>query len=110
MTMETVRTMKRKLTTEDVYYKLNWYLTPITKAPTGGPSTNLGNQYLPPGAWFKTRLRQSDEPLWVFYPDREWLKKKASKSVLLKDLVVEYANGDRQNLAPHSVLHLIIYG
>ena len=101
---------KKKMTTEDVYYKLNWYLKPITKAPNGSADTNLGNKYLPPGQWFSTKLRQSNESVYVFYPDREYLKEKKSKSPLLKDIVMEWADGVRQNLAPASVLHEIIYG
>lgn len=99
-----------KRTLEEIYYKLAWYLKPIKAAPNGSPGTNLGNQYLPPGQWFSTALRQSGEKVFVFFADRDLLTKKGSKSPLLRDLVIEYSNGERKNLAPASVLHEIVYG
>ena len=83
-----------KQTLEEVFYKLTWYLKPIKTAPNGGRGTNLDNQYLPPGQWFSTALRQSGEKVFVFFADRDYLAKTKSKSPLLRDLVIEYSNGD----------------
>lgn len=107
--METLRKMKKRLTTEEVYYKLNWYLTPIKGAPSGGGGTNLDNRRLPAGQWFKATTRQSGETAYVFMADREALAAKGSKSVLLRDVVLQYPGGERQNVSPHAALHWIIY-
>lgn len=102
--------MKPRTKTVDAIARLAVILTACAKPPVGGVGTNLDNSKLPPGKWFKGKTHQENLQRYVFFADRGYLLDKKSKSVLLKDLVLQYDDGTRQNVSPVAALHEIIYG